>query len=540
MPYDIRGYREAQNMANDSIQMTDDFDDENILNSEDETLYIQTGDEYDQILGRAQMTVVEGHDMNTAVRICGPSGCGKTTLARSLSLDIKIADYLINTVGIPVWKMDLEKLTLFYDIISNTDKDFSGEKTATGTEVCPKCSSKGFYERSTKTPTYRCQNPDCTHEFDEPKLIAENSSETEVEFDFEDEFEQLENGLNVKEELQVRGYIDSDGEKTDKFPHSRATVYRDLHDLFTDAASFKGVPYYEITMSHAKYGKDLIGHPHISDGDTTFIKGKFTQAIESSSEQATVLTLDEVNRAATSAKDELYDGLDGRIKVSIDEEGGIEITGDVSNLIIVSTMNKGAGHHVEPLDFAEKRRLGATYDVDFLGKEYPKEEIKLVENLTDVPHNLAVSLVETANEIRETAIDESTSLSYGVPTGVVIEWANQSYTNNLIGLDEPVVTAGESTVARCVYDHNDVEISEVESIISKNLGSIDFFSEDEEESTLSETKYVCHDTEDKGCTWTAFESDVEKLRQKDKDQVKHYLSCPECNSAIEEIKPGSR
>jgi DNA-directed RNA polymerase subunit M/transcription elongation factor TFIIS len=290
-------------------------------------------------------------------------------------------------------------------------------------------------------------------------------------------------------------------------------------------------------MSHAKYAKDLIGHPHIGDEGTTFITGKVTEAVKASQDEVTVIALDEINRAPTSAKDELYSALDGRVKVSMDEAGGIEIEGDASNLIVISTMNKGSGHHVEPLDFAEKRRLGDTYPVDFLGVENPEKEIELIEENTPVSNSLASEIVRTANEIRATATAEGSGLSYGAPTGTLMVWAKKAFTNNLAGKSDPVVRAGRSSLANTIYDHNQDEVSEVNTIISKNMQGVDFFPDETEEddnensSTLSEKRYVCEDEGDNGCSWSAVESEADYV-------ATEYLSCPECDGGVSEIKPG--
>ncbi len=511
---------------NDMVE-NEEFVEESRLNTEDETLYIQTSNEYDRIFSRAQMSVVDKHDIRSTARLCGPSGCGKTTLARSLAIDVKIADTLINAHDLPVWEMEMDKLAVFHHIVTTGNNTQSVEKT----EKCPSCGSQSIYERSRKTPAFRCQN--CSEEFDNPETEVEQKEELEF-------LSELEHTNPIQDELETRNLVNN-GDQTDLYPHSRAEAYRDIYKVYEGTSTFPSSPYFEITMSHAKYAKDLIGHPHIGEDGTTFIKGKVTKAVEASNEEPTILTLDEINRAPTSAKDELYDALDGRVKVSMDEVGGVEITGNPSNLIIVSTMNKGSGHHVEPLDFAEKRRLSDTYYVDFLGVEYPEKEIELVETLTPVSNDLASEMVRTANEIRQTAAHDNADLSYGVPTGTLLEWANGAYTNNLAGISEPVVQAGDSSVARAIYDHSEEEVSEVKTIISKNMQGVDFFrneseeNEQEEESntsnSLSETRYMCNDDKGIGCSWSATES-------KAPAEAAEFLICPECEGVINERNPG--
>lgn len=495
------------------------------LNEDSEILYHQTSEEYDEIFASAQMSVVEGYDIQTKTRICGPSGSGKTTLARSLAFDVAIADKLINEYGLEnLWKKSKDEIAVFHHIVTNN----TTEKTENG--VCPSCEKNSYYERKSKTPTYRCQT--CSHEFDEPTYIEE-SEQT-------DYYEALENISNINSELKERGLVDDNGEPTEDYPHSQAEAYRDIYKVYSNDDSYPSTPYYEVGMSHAKYAKDLIGHPHIGEKGTTFIKGKISQAVEASRTEPTVVGLDEINRAPTSAKDELYSALDGRVKVSMDEAGGVEIEGNANNLIIVSTMNKGSGHHVEPLDFAEKRRLSDTYYVDFLGVEYPEKEIELIESQTPVSYELAAEIVKTANEIRATASNDGANLSYGAPTGTLMVWAKKAFTNNNVGLSNPVVRAGKSALADNIYDHDESEMASVNSIISKNMDGVDFFANDKEvvENQISETRYRCEDEMEIGCSWNATESEVNKLDKETCINVLEYLSCPECYGGLSEIKPG--
>lgn len=489
------------------------------LEADDETFYIQTSDEYDQLFSRVQMTVVDDVNLkNTSCRIVGPSGCGKTTLARSLAFDVKIADALINEHNLPVWDMSMDEIALFHDIVVQGEEEGNQDK-----ELCPNCDTESIYARKTKTPTYRCNN--CDEEFEDP--VVEEVSDNYLE--------QFEEVGEVESELKDRNLLTAGGDPTDNYPHSRAEAYRELYTVY-DEPPFPSTPYFEVTMSHAKYAKDLIGHPHIGDDGTTFVKGKITNAVEASNDEATVLTLDEINRAPTSAKDELYDALDGRVKISMDEVGGVEIEGTPENLVIISTMNKGSGHHVEPLDFAEKRRLGSTYYVDFLGKQYADKEIDLIETLTPANEELASEMVRTANDIRKTAENKDTDLSYGVPTGTLLEWAREAYTNYLAGVDRPVVKAGTSSVAKAIYDHDEDEVTKVESIISKNMQGIQFFDTsgddgDDSASASTETRYVCKDHNNQGCSWSAPESEAEV-------QAKKFLVCPECDGELDQIDPG--
>jgi predicted amidophosphoribosyltransferase len=52
------------------------------------------------------------------------------------------------------------------DELFETSDYYTSSNYNTSDEVCPRCSKKGFYHRSTMEPAYRCQQ--CNHEFDEP------------------------------------------------------------------------------------------------------------------------------------------------------------------------------------------------------------------------------------------------------------------------------------------------------------------------------------------------------------------------------------
>lgn len=490
------------------------------LDAEKETLFVQTDSEYDEILASAQMSVIDDMDIRTTARICGPSGCGKTTLARSLAIDVKIADKLINKFELDVWNMSMDKLAILNHMIEY-------DETVETSEKCPDCESKSVYSRSTKTPEYKCQM--CNSEFD--TVITEEKTVTP------NYMEKMNEISDIDSELQERNLVDKDGETTDIYPHSRADAYRCIYKNYTDGDAYPSSPYYEVTMSHAKYAKDLIGHPHIDENGTTFVKGTISKAVEASNDEAVVLALDEINRAPTSAKDELYSALDGRVQVSLDEAGGVDIKGNPNNIITISTMNKGPGHHVEPLDFAEKRRLSDQYTINFLGVEYPEKEIELIMENSDIPHELAAEMVKTANEIRTTAESTDANLSYGVPTGTLIVWAKKSYTNHIAGIDEPVIKAGQSAVSRAIYDHNEDEIQKVNTIIQKNMRGFDFFQKSEENSSnstkekLSETRYICEDHNDVGCSWSSVES-------KASSEATNFLTCPECKGELSIKNPG--
>lgn len=512
----------------------------NRLKADEETFFIQTTNEYDKILSKSTFAFVDELDtkIKQTYRLVGPSGCGKTTLSSSIALDLKIADLLINEFDIPVWKMNKKEMAVLscFDFES-TNSEKSGELS------CSNCGATGstIYERKNKSPTYRCQN--CQNEF-------ENNTNSSVEELVEKVFSMSDTEMeNVLYENGLYEDTGSNMQKTLEYPHDRGECYRNIYEKFEDISELESIPHYEVSMSHSKYAKDLIGHPHITDDETVFEVGKVTEAISSSKDEPTVLVLDEINRAPTSAKDELYDALDGRVKVTLDEMGGIDIKGSIDNLIIVTTMNQGKGYHVEPIDFAEKRRFGSLHEMDYLGMQYPKKEIELVEQLTPVSKDIAQLMVETANKIRETAqnTDTENNITFGVPTERVIAWATEAYTNSLTGIEEPIMEAGRNSIAKPLYDHDSDEQTIVMTTIENRTRGYNLVPKERQNTTTNSTntsntqqkkkfeaKFVCQDMGKVGCSWSAFESEI------DDEDVLQFQACPKCNEIVERFEPGEQ
>lgn len=306
-------------------------------------------------------------------------------------------------------------------------------------------------------------------------------------------------------------------------PHSRGEAIRAVY-LAVEGEPLPSIPFFDVTLSHATNASDLLGHPDIQDdGSTQWIDGTITKAIRASQNGPVVLLLDEVNRAPTNGKDELYSALDGRVQVSLDGgRGGETIVGDPSNLIVISAMNEGPGHIVEPLDFAEKRRLGPKHNTGFLGEEYPEKEKELLMDVTPLSRKTVGSMVTTANSMRDNARSDETLLSYGVPTGSLIEWAFQAYANDKAGIENPLMNAGYSCIANAIYDHDDDEVEEAKTIIKSDFNGVGLEGSQNE---AVGTMYICNDSMGTGCSWSASEDVLTET-------VKNYLSCPECGGQV--------
>lgn len=216
-------------------------------------------------------------------------------------------------------------------------------------------------------------------------------------------------------------------------------------------AQEQGAPLIDISVKWAIDSTDLLGRYVYVNDETRWINGPLTKAILASQEQDVYLLLDEVNRARPEAKSALFEALDDRTQVTIDALGGEIISGCAENIILFSTMNTGKGHYTEEMDLAEKRRLGAVWELDYLGLETPKQEVDLLVTRTDCSRAFAEASVQFANSIRETAQESDTDIQRGVATGVLIEFVRLAIKYAASDLSNPVVRAGMSQIVRPLY-----------------------------------------------------------------------------------------
>lgn len=225
-------------------------------------------------------------------------------------------------------------------------------------------------------------------------------------------------------------------------------------------------PLFDISVKWATDTTDLLGRFVIVNGETEWINGPLTKALLTSKERPVVLLLDEINRARPETKSALYEALDDRAQITIDALGGEVIEGEAENLIVVSTMNIGQGHHVEELDLAEQRRLGRKWCIDFLGLNHPEREAQLIADRTPVNRIFASKLVEAANHIRELANDENEQISRGVPTGLVLEMAASAYKYAKAGLENAAFRAAEAAIVRPYYESGSRDVRGRKAVIS--------------------------------------------------------------------------
>jgi len=136
------------------------------------------------------------------------------------------------------------------------------------------------------------------------------------------------------------------------------------------------------------------------------------------------------------------------------------------NLIVVSTMNVGQGHHVEELDLAEQRRLGKKWAIDFLGLNHPDREAQLIADRTKVNQIFASKLVEAANKVRRLANDDSEAISRGIPTGLLLEMASSAFKYAKAGLDDAALRAARRAIVDPYYESGDREVRGRDTVVS--------------------------------------------------------------------------
>lgn len=286
-------------------------------------------------------------------------------------------------------------------------------------------------------------------------------------------------------------------------------------------AAENGWPLFTIQGKYTMREKDLLGSPLIIGGETRWSDGVLTKALLASADRPVVLLVDEANRARAQAKSVLFSALDHRAELTLDGgRGGELIAGDALNLIVIATINEGAGYMVEQMDLAEKRRFGAKWNVDYLGIEYPDREAGLVADRAGVAENFARALVDTANSIRQTASDPTSKIPSGVPTSALISWAAASRAFEDSGLSNPVIRAGNAQVVRAFYDDDESVADEVSSIIKSHLDGAPVNGEDHAKWADDE-QVICDDC---GFACSRVEADERNLTV--------AMECPNCDGDL--------
>lgn len=300
----------------------------------------------------------------------------------------------------------------------------------------------------------------------------------------------------------------------------------------------RGWPLFTIQMKYSMTEADLLGSPAVDDETSFWVDGTLTKAFLASQDTPVVLLLDEANRARPEAKSALFNALDHRGEVVLEgARGGEVISGEPRDIIVIATINEGDEYFVEQMDPAEKRRYGRKWNVDYLGyandeaqrEEREEREADLVADRTTVGIDLALELVDNANEIRAKARDRNSDVGMGTPTSAVLDWARSAQAYSESGLSNPVVRAGKAAVVRPFYDDDDGARDTVQSIITSNLDGCPVADDDvrawltddyESDTDISEDWLKCPD-----CGWRERMADAP-------DDARDWYECPECAGAL--------
>lgn len=227
-------------------------------------------------------------------------------------------------------------------------------------------------------------------------------------------------------------------------------------------------PVVPIQFTASMRDSELFGSPHIIGGESVWVDGPLVKALLCSQDRPTVVVLDEVNRAPFHRKASLQSVLDHRAQATLQLRGGETIEGDPENLITIATMNEGTEYETFPIDPAERRRHGNTWEVPFLGLVDADREAQLVADDTPVSKEVARVLVRAANEVRLLASEDRTSpVEKGIATSIVLEWARTTVAYRHADRPNPLLRAAKTAILEPHYADRSAE--EAEAVIQDTI-----------------------------------------------------------------------
>ena len=306
--------------------------------------------------------------------------------------------------------------------------------------------------------------------------------------------------------------------------------------LFKSLALERGWPVFTLQVAYQMDKSDIVGSARLRAGETVWQDEVLVKAMLASQDRPVVLIVDEANRAPPRAKSALFESLDFRCAIELKGRGGEVIEGNPFNLIVGATINKGPGYHVEPIDKAEKRRYGNTWEVGYLGMAPENEdgvsgkerEADLIASKSPASKRLAELMVEAANAIREKAEDPTSDVRSGLPVDYTISWAQTAAARHHAGRDNPVVKAAQAAVIDSYYDERQEEADEVFSVITSHLDGVPFERDELNEWAGGASERVtCMN-----CDYTA------SIEEAENAGVLDWMECPECNHDVKRIGGG--
>jgi nitric oxide reductase NorQ protein len=284
-----------------------------------------------------------------------------------------------------------------------------------------------------------------------------------------------------------------------------------------------GVPFFRIQCHHGMRQSSLVGKVAYVDGETKWVDSTMVHTLLASQQGPCVVLIDEMNRANAKLKDLFFPFLSNECSVTIPERGDETIVGRPDNMIVLATINEGAGYTgTETIDVAELRRYGNMLDVDYLGIGDPGAEVELITERTAVPEDYATRMVNVANEIRDEARINGAAVTMGLPTGTVIEWAQTAWEYDADDeIDQPGIESAEDSFIRMFYSDNDDEMEFVESAVTEGFRGVDMWDMSTESVDVPEAKKAL-DVECSSCEFSAASNELD-------EKVLSFMNCPSCD-----------
>lgn len=285
---------------------------------------------------------------------------------------------------------------------------------------------------------------------------------------------------------------------------------------------------------------NLLGTPAYVGDETLFVDGPVTKALlasEAANRDDTdfdevFLIFDEVNRTTSRTLGVVMGALDHRAEVTLHSRGGEVIKGDPMNLVTVCTMNEGSEYiGTNPIDRAQKRRFGNTYEVDYIGMNDKQAEVDLLVENTGVDSDVAGKMVECANDIRQRADADDGKIQSGLPTSTMLDWAKTAHgyaVTDRTADGGPVLKAARRAVIEPFYGDGGRETDAVETAIESHVRGLDVSlgTADEDESESDDDDDSDAESADEGigeadASDDAYDTDIETS-----DDA--YLQCEDC------------
>lgn len=237
-------------------------------------------------------------------------------------------------------------------------------------------------------------------------------------------------------------------------------------------------PVFRVQGRYAVNEAHLLGRSVLINDTTKFMYGPVAQAVRMSRERPTALFVDEMNRIRSDGRSIFMSLQRDNATVTIDQRGGEKIVGNPNNLMVFGTKNEGAAYETKDTDIAERRRF-TEIEFTYLGMEHPDKEAQILVDRTPVGPNLAEAMVQIANEIRDGVQNNYFNhVNMGVPTAVLLDWAQTAYDYTTYNIGNPVYEAALDEVVRPVYGRRETTQTEIESAISEMLNGAPFDDEE--------------------------------------------------------------